>query len=149
MKIQNENCFCCTDYSILKLLAVITLIKSCHCFCQAFHNMRHLHFSPTCVYFSNYKWILLLTPPLPPSFPPHHHRVSCCPSLGCAQRNQGNWERRKNMNYQQSQCFPAIKSYKVGLPCGARGARNPPAPLWLIVRCCRRNQQHNSHFLID
>lgn len=62
MKIQNENCFCCTDYSILKLLAVITLIKSCHFFCQVIHNMRHLHFSPTCVYFSNYKWILLLTP---------------------------------------------------------------------------------------
>lgn len=113
MKIQNENCFCCTDYSILKLLAVITLIKSCHFFCQVIHNMRHLHFSPTCVYFSNYKWILLLTPSpsiLPScTYPPlpHQHRVSCCPM---EKSHAGNLRKEEIKNYQQGWWFLCIKS---------------------------------------
>lgn len=99
MKIQNENCFCYTDYAILKLLAVITLIKSCHFFCQAIHNMRHLHFSPTCVYFSNYKWILLLTPlslhPSPLPSPPSPSLGELLPFLWAVHREIPRREMRK------------------------------------------------------
>lgn len=150
MKIQNENCFCCTDYSILKLLAVITLIKSCHFFCQVIHNTRHLHFSPTCFYFGNYKWILL-TPLPPPSLLRSPSQGVLLPfvlgkhrGIPCREIREGQ---KKNLqNYQQGRCFLPIRSRG-----GAGGLGSPQhccsADTGMLVEAAQcLNQQCDSYF---